>query len=1263
MAALFVSHSSADQTATSQVCERLRAEGIAALFVDFDPAQGIPAGRNWERELYAQVRKADAVVFLSSPASVASHWCFAEVALARLLRKPVFPMVIEAGARHRLLGDTQHIDLAHNWEAGFTRLWDGLRRAGLDPRASFAWDPARPPYPGLESFAEEDAAVFFGREQDTERLLELLQPGLQGRGRFIAVVGPSGSGKSSLVRAGLLPRLALLPHHWLVVPRLVPGNQPSRQLARSLAKAFKDRGAHERPARLARRLAGSNPALVELVEELRDTGTGEPPSVLLVVDQAEELATLCGPAQRASFLDLLHGAVHTAPGVWVLVTVRAEFLEPLLQQPGVGKLVDETLLVSPLGRSQLFAVIEGPAARAGLQFAPGLVGRLVEDTQGGDALPLLAFALRQLADRAGQDGEITTEAYVASGGVVGALQVQADQTKAKLISRGHAGLVVPTLTNLATVAGDSEPTRRRVARNTLSLAEDQIIQAFVDARLLVTDRDEQGRAVVEVAHEALLRQWPPLRQAIEARRDDLRMRAELERLAYDWDRAGRRDDYLLRGERLEAARRWADSHADVLASLPLVQEFLDHSARQDVATLQRESELLANRVLAGFEDDPELGILLGMAAIQEYAASPRAGLALGVALAASHVRAVLRGHWDSIEAVAFSPDGSRLLTASWDGTARIWNAATGKDLLTQSPPEDLFVLQLYCAAFSPDGTRVVTGGNEKNTRIWNAATGEEVLTLRGTGGPVKNVAWSPDGTRLATDTSDGTARIWDTVTGEELLTLYTDEGYPWGIAWFPDGTRIVTGGRDRTVRIWDAATGEVLLTMRGEDYVQKVALSPDGGRVVTAGSGRTARIWDASTGEELLALRSHTETVNDAAFSPDGRFVVTASNDRTARIWDAATGEELLALRGHRDRVNDVAFSPDGRRVATASGDRTVRIWDAAPSSELRGHKQPVTSVAFSPDGSRVLTASWDATARIWDTATGKEQLTLHGHTTTIGDVAWSHDGTRVATASEDNTARIWDALTGEELFTLSEHGDMVISVAWSPDGAHLVTVAANENIARVWNLAARAKPRIVRRLEDVQDGVAWSPDSTRIAIASDDSIKTWAVATSAKPHVLCEFRNLASSIAWSQDGTRIAATLISLDPDDFDEPTVRVWDTATGHELLVLRVSSDGESSVAWSPDSTRIITTSYNDRAARIWDVATGEELLALRGHRDQVDDATFSPDGTRVATASKDHTARIWDATTDIESLMDLARDRLFRELTEDERRSFRLPHGRA
>jgi hypothetical protein len=766
MAALFISHSLADQDVTKRICERLRAEGVGPLFVDFDPEQGIPAGRNWERELYAQVRRADAVVFLSSPASVASQWCFTEVALARLLGKPVFPIVIEAGSHHPLLSDVQHIDLVRNGDAAFQRLWVGLREAGLDPHARFGWNPNRPPYPGLAAFSEQDAAVFFGREPEIERLLDLLQPGLGGRGRFIAVVGPSGSGKSSLVRAGLLPRLSRLPDRWVLVPRLVPGNQPVRQLARSLAQGLRGRRPVKEAAELAAQLANGATALIEVVEEMRDRTSGEPPSVLLVIDQAEELAILTEAAERAAFLDLLYGAVHNMVGLWVLATVRAEFLGPLLQQPGAADLLDDVYPVSPLKRSRLFAVIEGPAARAGVQFSPGLVGRLVEDAQGGDALPLLAFTLRQLAEQAGPERQITIQTYEANGGVIGALRAQAERTARALANAGYTELMLPTLLRLAAVAADGEPVRRRVLRRALSAAEDIVVQAFINARLLVS-REEEGETLVEVAHEALLRQWPPLRHAIEACRDELRLRAEFEQWVQEWERAGRQNSYLVGGERLAAAQRWGAAHSEELAQLPGANEFLARSDDQHQLATKLGSEALANRALASLEENLGAATLLAVAAVEEYGPSPRATLALSAVLGRPNIRRELRGHEGAVRGVAFAPDGVRLATGGSDGTARVWDVVSGAELLVLRGHED----GVQGVAFAPDGARLATGGSDGTARVWDVASGTELDVLRHPS-LVANVAFAPDGTRVATASYD-MARVWVAKSNATLLAQAT----------------------------------------------------------------------------------------------------------------------------------------------------------------------------------------------------------------------------------------------------------------------------------------------------------------------------------------------------------------------------------------------------------------------------------------------------------------------------------------------------------
>ena len=389
----------------------MRAEGFAALFLDFDPEHGIPAGRNWERELYAQLRKIDAVIFLASAASVPSRWCFAEISLARSLGKPVFPLRVNSGAWLELLDDVQWVDLADG-EVAFTKLRAGLKRAGLDPTDSFSWDPTRSPYPGLEPFAPQDAAVFFGRDHEIERLLELVQPTLQRgvAGRLVAIVGPSGSGKSSLVRAGLLPRLEHLNERWVLVPPVLPGQQPTRNLARSLAQAFSARGQKRSPAELEELLGSGDPAaLVEVAEELAEITDGESngvgePNVLVIIDQAEELITRSGEREQQRFLYLLDGALAKDSPLWVVATVRSEFLSSTPERAGLAEVVDDPLLVEPLSRTRLPEVIEHPAQRAGLDFEAGLVERMVEETTGGDALPLLAYTLQELWQRVGPEG-------------------------------------------------------------------------------------------------------------------------------------------------------------------------------------------------------------------------------------------------------------------------------------------------------------------------------------------------------------------------------------------------------------------------------------------------------------------------------------------------------------------------------------------------------------------------------------------------------------------------------------------------------------------------------------------------------------------------------------------------------------------------------------------------------------------------------------------------------------------------------------------
>jgi eukaryotic-like serine/threonine-protein kinase len=528
--------------------------------------------------------------------------------------------------------------------------------------------------------------------------------------------------------------------------------------------------------------------------------------------------------------------------------------------------------------------------------------------------------------------------------------------------------------------------------------------------------------------------------------------------------------------------------------------------------------------------------------------------------------AILKGHTGEVWSASFSGDGRRVVTASFDSTARVWDAETGKELTllkghTGAVPS---------ASFSGDGRRVVTSSRDFTARVWDAETGKELTLLKGHTGAVPSASFSGDGRRVVTASDDHTARVWDAETGKELAILKGHTSWVRSASFSGDGRRVVTASLDSTAVVWDAETGKELAVLKGHtSRVGSASFSGDGRRVVTSSLDSTARVWDAESGKELAVLKGQMIWVRSASFSGDGCRVVTASDDHTARVWDAETGKEFTILKGHTKQVDSASFSGDGRRVVTASSDSTARVWDAETGKELavlKGQMIWVRSASFSGDGRRIVTASLDETARVWDTETGKELVLLKGHTGMVEAASFSGDGRRVVTASSDSTARVWDAETGKELAVLKGHTSWVRSASFSRDGRRVVT-SSLDGTARVWDAETGKELAVLKGHTSIVESASFSGDSRRVVTASVDT-------------------------------------------------TARVWDAETGKELAILKGHTEPVKSASFSGDGRRVVTAS-SDTMVRVWDAGNGKELLLWAGHTGSVLTAAFSSDDAVIRT----------------------------------------------
>ena len=1109
------------------------------------------------------------------------------------------------------------------------------------------------PFLGLRYFDEEHSHLFFGRDEQVNDILERLR-----RSRLVMVMGSSGSGKSSLVRAGVLPRLKAgflgeMGSRWRIV-KMRPGSSPIASLAREMQKSLAVDGVE---VTLRRGPLG-------LVQAIRECRLPKEHSVLVIADQFEELFRYQRESQEpektkeeaASFVKLLLEATNQSElPIYVIATMRSDYLGNCAQFRDLPERINDGLYLVPrMRRDQLEQAIAGPVAVEDAEIAPRLVQKLLNDTgDDPDQLPILQHTLLRTWNTWNHAARPLDLEDLGEGGMQHDLSLHADEIYA-MLTADQQRIAQVLFQQLCERDAEGREIRRpapvtliaAVAGTTTEAVEDVVAKfAAPDAALLY--RNEEGH--LDITHESLIRKWTRIQgekrngvdtkgwmqEEVEAR-DQFRLLVE--RAAKNDPLMGRALDDAIKWRSLGLNEHWSSRYGKVggrdTATLQGVLQFIGTCEKEEMARRRRRKSLITGGVTA-------LLVALSVFARLWWTAADAATRAENErrgALAAE-IRAKTSEEEAKVNETAalIGKQEANLQRENADRQARAASVALsqastqeGVRLVEVSQPAQALAHFARALRSDPDSLAARSWISDLllNERVW--VTGTRIEHSRG-----YKATFSPDGRRIVTISSDNTALVWDAATGQ-LLRAYADAE-----ELSPDGRHVVIASSEGTARVWDTAAGQpvgVPFPLRGTSVL---SLSADGRRVVIATSDDTAQVWDTTSGQPVgipFPVRGAT------VFSADGRLVVTASGD-AARIWSAATGLQVGGPLEHQAYVNMAALSPDGRRVVTASQDSTARLWDAVtglPVTDPLRHSEDsyVRSAAFSQDGRFVVTASADKTARIWDAATGKEIGDPLEHPAGVHSAAFSPDGRRIVTTSDDGTARVWDIATRHVVgapfqypgsdFDINRRrvAPSIGSAAFSPDGSRVLTLSGNT--ARVWDTATR-EPDALFRYQNLVDGVVFSPDGHRVVTFSGKSARVWNPTTG---------RPVGDPIQ-QQDNIRAAAVnsngqVITVSQDG----PVRIFDGATGRLVRDFLQQQDRVLAAAINSQG-RVITVS-GDGTLRIFDAATGRPVVSAVRPRNFVSDVVFSLDGRRFITtsfvprrvgdrAADDNTAQVWDSAT--------------------------------
>ncbi|GAB4531313.1 MAG: caspase family protein [Pleurocapsa sp.] len=1203
------------------------------------------------------------------------------------------------------------------------------------------------PYMGLQAFKEDNAQYFYGRESLVQRLLNHI-----GHKSTMAVVGASGSGKSSVVQAGLLAQLRQgkqIPSSdrwWLGCFR--PGDNPIEALARRLT----DGGTKEQRIQQQLRIEGLLYQGVEgFVQWLRSRPE---PVVLLVIDQFEELFTLTQVRDRLRFLELLLGAVKYAGDRFKLVlTVRADFIASCLEIPELAAILQQTSVLVPpyLTEEDYRSAIAKPAEQVGLQVESGLIQVLLQDLDrsAGD-LPLLQFVLQQLWEKR-SNGQLTLDAYKEMRGIKGALERQANSVYNSLDPK-EKECAQWIFLNLTQLGEGTEDTRRRVTKSDLIVEKypaelvERTLQTLTAAKLLVVNLDSgnnigqsrsaetppeddelflaamQQDVTVEVIHEILIRHWSTLRWWLEENRARLRSQRQIEQAAVLWQQKNKQPDFLLQGVRLAEAEEIYVKYSDELTDLANefvavcldAREAAQREAKRRLRKAQltatalgilglaatafgvtayrqklitqlenvnnlnaiSEAQLLSNQQLASLTTSLKAGkqlqgingwqkLLVGTEDL--YEKKTKTAATLQQSIYGTQTLNILEGHSQKVNAVAYSPDGLIMATASDDGTIKVWNnkgelintlkahkgQVTNLALEVNIRPQKNFVNWNIETNFDFNRTRysLVSTGADGKALLWvindNGENYPNAILLGQSTDWMTSVALSSNNKLAAFGDRNGNI-YWESVNqyNQKQNISAAHNGWVNALSFSSDSQYLASGGEDGVVKIWQINQDqlqEIKTINTNLERVSDLEFSADGKSLVVAG-GETVQSWQIND-SKLINSYSHSSSVNSVAL--DDKLIATATADGKINLYQNGTLQQTLT--GHTGEVTDLQFrsilnsrsdkSPDlTSKVLVSTGvDKTVRLWTI--SHNYFSTSPGISSVAISPQDSNIFAAAdRNNQIKIWQNNSQLLQ-TLPGHQETITQIKYSPDGKIIASASWDKTIKLWDVENDKLITTLTGHQNAVNTIAFSPDGKTLISGGEDKTI-KLWNLETDKLITTLTGHTDSIKTVTVSPDNKLIASAGyDNKIKIWTIAGELLQTI--DGHNLAVTSLQFTTPLGSNHTLASASWDN----SIKLWkienEGKTSQLLHTLIGHQDGVTTISFNSNGT-ILASGSGDRNIKLWDVKTGELIKTLRGHTSQINTLAFSNDDNTIISGEEQKGLFWWNL--DLNNLLTQGCDRI-------------------